>query len=55
MFDLTTEDIERILFIHHLIIIALGIAFATLCAKVCVLNKRLNKSKFKNTKHCTIS
>lgn len=46
-FDLTDSNIERILLIHHLIVIALVIAVSILWAKVNILKKELKKLKNK--------
>ncbi|MBK8565615.1 MAG: hypothetical protein IPN76_20285 [Saprospiraceae bacterium] len=46
--DLNENDIERILLIHHLIVIALMIALSILWAKVSVLKKHIEQLKKNN-------
>lgn len=47
IFDLTDSDIERILLIHHLIVIGLAITVSILWAKVSIMRKEIKRLKEK--------
>lgn len=47
IFDLTDSDVERILLIHHLIVIGLAIAVSILWAKVSIMRKEIKRLKEK--------
>lgn len=47
IFDLTDSDVERILLIHHLIVIGLTIAVSILWAKVSIMKKEIKRLKDK--------
>jgi len=47
IFDLTGIDIERILLIHHLIVIGLAIAVSILWTKVSIMKKEIKRLKDK--------
>jgi|GEM_PF-1062513 len=50
--DLNENDIDRILLMHHIIIIALTIVLGVLWAKVSVLKKKIEQLKRDNQNDC---